>query len=223
MSYASFTNLPASAKFRAHSVDGGRAVPACVGRGRLAAALVLAAATEFLRRSRCGLFRSRPLSSGVSAAVAGPRQVHSGIPSDFHIGVARFHRAPAIFPDFDATPPGVPMERRQRRLPRILLLPLDDIPSENLGRLLARTVLVQAGSVVLAVLCTRTILFSLLQPAIASGLIDARRVILIGDQDHCLQFSARAMATGIRTIRSFDFPTVRAHPSVHAGAVRDPA
>ena len=48
MNYASFTNLPASTKFPAHSVDLGKAVPARVGRGRLAALLVLAAATEFL-------------------------------------------------------------------------------------------------------------------------------------------------------------------------------
>jgi Undecaprenyl-phosphate glucose phosphotransferase len=78
------------------------------------------------------------------------------------------------------------------------------------------TAIVQTVSVVLAVLCTRTIWFSLLQPAIASGLIDARRIILIGDADHRLLFSARAMATGIRTIRSFDFPTVRADSSVPA-------
>src|SRR5262249_22131397 len=44
-----------------------------------------------------------------------------------------------------------------------------------------------------------------------SGLVDARRVILIGDPAHCLRFSTRAMTTGIRTIRSFDLPTVRAH------------
>ncbi len=48
MSYASLTKLPASTKFPAHSVDLGKAVPARVGRGRLAALLVLAAATEFL-------------------------------------------------------------------------------------------------------------------------------------------------------------------------------
>src|SRR6202012_3322316 len=78
------------------------------------------------------------------------------------------------------------------------------------------TVLVQAGSVTLAVLFTRTVLFALLQPAVASGLIDARRVIVIGDHDHCLQFSTRAMATGIQTIRSFDFPTVRADASASA-------
>ncbi|WP_245334786.1 undecaprenyl-phosphate glucose phosphotransferase [Bradyrhizobium mercantei] len=83
-------------------------------------------------------------------------------------------------------------------------------------------VIVQAASVTLAVLCTRTIWYSLLQPAIASGLIDARRIILIGDPDHCLQFSARAMATGIRTIRCFDFPVVREDCSgrVRPGAVQ---
>ena len=64
------------------------------------------------------------------------------------------------------------------------------------------TVMVQAVSVGLAVLCTRTIWFSLLRPAIASGLVDARRVILIGDPRQCVHFSARAMATGIRTICS---------------------
>src|SRR5260370_1200483 len=59
------------------------------------------------------------------------------------------------------------------------------------------TIMVQALSVGLAVLCTRTIWFSLLHSAIASGLVDARRVILIGDPRHCLHFSARAGATRI--------------------------
>src|SRR5260370_1200482 len=45
---------------------------------------------------------------------------------------------PAHSVDLGRAPPRVPMERRQQRLPRILLLPLDDIPSENLRRLLAR-------------------------------------------------------------------------------------
>ena len=51
MNYASFTNLPASTKFPkflGHSVDPDRAAPARVGRGRLVALLILAAATEFL-------------------------------------------------------------------------------------------------------------------------------------------------------------------------------
>jgi putative colanic acid biosynthesis UDP-glucose lipid carrier transferase len=84
------------------------------------------------------------------------------------------------------------------------------------------TVMVQAVSVGLAVLCTRTIWFAILQPIVARGLVDARRIILIGDPRHCLHFSGRAMATGIRTIRSFDFPTVRACSSVPArpGAVQ---
>ena len=63
MSYASFTNLPASAKFPAHSVDVGRAVPARVGRGRLAALLVTGSSYRIPARCRCGLFRSRALSS----------------------------------------------------------------------------------------------------------------------------------------------------------------
>lgn len=70
-------------------------------------------------------------------------------------------------------------------------------------------VTIQAVSVSLVVLCTRTVWFSLVQRAIASGMVEARRIILIGDLGLCSQFSARAMATGIRTIRSFDFPTVR--------------
>src|ERR1700746_3897131 len=48
MSYASSTNLPASTKFPAHAVDGSKAVSANVGRGGLAALLVMAASTEFL-------------------------------------------------------------------------------------------------------------------------------------------------------------------------------
>jgi putative colanic acid biosynthesis UDP-glucose lipid carrier transferase len=79
------------------------------------------------------------------------------------------------------------------------------------------TIVAQAVSVFITVLCTRAIWFSLLQPAIASGLIDARRIILIGDPSHCLHFSARAFATGLRTIRSFDFPTARTDTSIVAG------
>lgn len=219
MSYASFTNLPASAKFRAHSVNGGRAVPEFVGRGRLAAVLVLAAATEFLVVAVSAYFaavlyhRVFLLQSPDPAKYVPESLLISTLGLLVSLGLRQYSRILAqprqvflwngvsgvflVFSFFLST---------------IFLLKI----SEDYSRV---TVLVQAGSVVLAVLCTRTILFSLLQPAIASGLIDARRVILIGDQDHCLQFSTRAMATGIRTIRSFDFPTVRSHPSVHAGAV----
>ena len=85
--------------------------------------------------------------------------------------------------------------------------------SEDYSRI---TVMIQAASVCLAILCTRAIWFSLLHRAIASGLVDARRVILIGDPAHCLHFSARAMATGIRTVCSFELPTARAYSSPRA-------
>ncbi len=89
-------------------------------------------------RGRRGLFRCRTLLSADPAALAGCRPVHPGIPSDFHIAVACINRTPALFADSDAAPPRIPVERRQRRLPRILLLAFDDIPFENLRRLLAR-------------------------------------------------------------------------------------
>nr|WP_246583788.1 undecaprenyl-phosphate glucose phosphotransferase [Bradyrhizobium iriomotense] len=80
------------------------------------------------------------------------------------------------------------------------------------------TVIAQAASVLLAVLCTRTVWFSLLQPAIASGLIEARRIILIGDSSHCSDFSARVFGSGIRTIRSFEFPAVGLNSSTMLSA-----
>src|ERR1700722_17016366 len=206
MSYASFTNLPASAKFRAHSVNGGRAVPAFVGRGRLAAVLVLAAATEFLVVAVSAYFaavlyhRLFLLQSPDPAKYVPESLLISTLGLLVSIGLRQYSRILAqprqvflwngvsgvflVFSFFLST---------------IFLLKI----SEDYSRV---TIMVQAGSVVLAVLCTRAILFSLLQPAIASGLIDARRVILIGDQDHCLHFSTRAKATGIQTVRSFDFP-----------------
>ena len=137
MSYASFTNSPASTKFPAHSVAGSRAVPAGK-RGRLAALLVLAASTEFLLVAVAAYFAAVLYHRLILLDSPDPAKYIPGIPSDFHIAVARFHRAPAIFPDPDAAPARVPMERRQQRLLRILLLHLDDIPSENLRRLLAR-------------------------------------------------------------------------------------
>ena len=50
------------------------------------------------------------------------------------------------------------------------------------------TVIAQGVSVLFTVFCTRAIWFSVLQPAIASGLIEARRIILIADPSHCSQF-----------------------------------
>jgi Undecaprenyl-phosphate glucose phosphotransferase len=222
MRHASFTNFPASTKFPVHSVDVGRAVPARVGRGRLAARLVLAAATEFLLVAvaayfAAGLYHRLVLLYSPAPAKYIPESLLiSTLELLVSIGLRQYSRVQTqprhvflwngvsnvflVFSFFLST---------------IFLLKI----SEDYSR---ATVTVQAVSVVLAVLCTRTIWFSLLQPAIAYGLIDARRVILIGDPGHCLHFSARAIATGIRTIRSFDFPTVRADSSVPAcpGAVQ---
>jgi hypothetical protein len=82
----------------------------------------------------CGLFRSPALSSVDPAVLAGSGQVHSGSPTDCHLESARFHRTSAIFPNSDAAAPSLPMERRQRRVPRILLFPLDHVRSETLGK-----------------------------------------------------------------------------------------
>jgi len=214
MNYASFTNLPASTKFPAHAVDGGTAVPARVGRGRLAALLVLAAATEFLFVAVAAYFatvlyhRLILLQSPEAAKYIPESVLISTLNLLVSIGLrhySRFQTQPRhvfiwngasgvflVFSFFIST---------------IFLLKI----SEDYSR---ATIMVQAVSVGLAVLCTRTMWFSLLHSAIASGLVDARRVVLIGDPHHCSHFSARAMATGIRTIRSFDFPTVGAYSSV---------
>jgi Undecaprenyl-phosphate glucose phosphotransferase len=224
MSYASFTNVPASAKFPAHPTNGG-AVSAFAGRGRLTAVLFLAAATEFLLIAVAAYFAAVLYHRLVLLSPLDPAKYVSEslliaiLELLVSIALRQYSRIQTqprqvflwdgvsgvflVFSFFIST---------------IFLLKI----SEDYSRV---TIMVQAGSVVLAVLFTRTILFSLLQPAIASGLIDARRVILIGDQDHCLQFSTRAVATGIQTVRSFDFPMVRAHSSVptRPGTVQVPS
>jgi Undecaprenyl-phosphate glucose phosphotransferase len=216
VSYASFTSSPASTKLPAHSVAGGRAIPGGVGKSRLAALLALAASTEFLliavaAYSAAVLYhRLAFLDSPDAAKYVQESLLISTLQLLVSIWLQQYSRIQTqprhvflwsgasgvffVFSFFIST---------------IFLLKI----SEDYSR---ATVLAQAVSVLLTVLCTRAIWFSLLQPAIASGLIDARRVILIGDSSHCLHFSARAIATGIRTIRSFDFPTFRADSSVPA-------
>jgi Undecaprenyl-phosphate glucose phosphotransferase len=63
--------------------------------------------------------------------------------------------------------------------------------------------LFQIASVGLAVLSVRTAWYSRLQTAIALGLIEARRAVLIGDPNRCSQLATRLSATGIRTVHSF--------------------
>jgi Undecaprenyl-phosphate glucose phosphotransferase len=207
MNYANFTKVPASSKFPAHSVGRGSAVRGRVGRGRLAALLVAAAATEFLSVAIAAYFAAALYHRLVLLCWPDPTKYipESLLISTLGLLVSIAHRQ---YSRIQTQPRHVFLWNGTTGvflvfsffLSMMFLLKI----SEDYSR---ATVMVQAVSVCLAVLCTRTIWFSLLQPAIASGLIDARRIILIGDLRHCLHFSARAMATGIRTIRSFDFPS----------------
>jgi Undecaprenyl-phosphate glucose phosphotransferase len=61
----------------------------------------------------------------------------------------------------------------------------------------------QIASVAVAVLWVRAVWHSRLQYAIASGAIEARRAILIGDANHCSQVAIQLQRTGIRSIHSF--------------------
>src|ERR1700722_4256890 len=216
MSYASFTNLPASTKFRTHSVDGGRTIQSIVAKRRLTVLLMSAAATEFLFVAIAAYL----------AAVLYHRLILLGSPDPAKyipeaLLIATLNLLVSI---------GYREYSRIQTQPRQAFL-WNGVSGASLvfGFLLSTmfvlkhsedysriTVMIQAASVCLAILCTRAIWFSLLHRAIASGLVDARRVILIGDPAHCLHFSARAMATGIRTICSFELPTARAYSSAHA-------
>src|SRR5262245_38913257 len=60
------------------------------------------------------------------------------------------------------------------------------------------TFVFQFITVEVAVLSARAFFHSRLQSSIAAGLVNARRVVLIGDLDNCAEFSARLKATGIR-------------------------
>ena len=214
MSYASFTNSPASTKRSAHSVTVRKAIPADGGKNRLVALLVLAAGAEFLlvafgAYSAAVLYHRLVLLNYPDA----PKYIQESIliaTLQLLISVwlrqySRIQTQPrhvflwsgvsAVFFVFSFF------------ISAIFLLKVSDGYSRA-------TVIAQAASVLVTVLCARAICFSLVQPAIASGLIDARRVILIGDSSHCFSFSARAITTGIRTIRSFDFPAFRTSSSV---------
>ena len=209
MSYASFTNSRAITQLSAHSVAGSTAVPA--GKGsRLVALLVLAASTEFLlvalaAYSAADLYHRVILLDPPDAAkYIQESLLISTLQLLASIWLRQYSRiqtqprhvflwsgASSVFFVFSSF------------ISTIFLLKISDDYSRA-------TIIAQAASVLLTVLGTRAIWFSVLQPAIASGLIDARRIIVIGDPSHCSLFSARALATGIRTIRSFDFPTFRA-------------
>src|SRR3984885_1270396 len=213
MSYASFTNFPASAKFPA-SV--GTATAARVARGRLTVLLVAAAATEFLlvavaAYSAAALYHRLILQSWPESAKYIPEAL---LIASLNLLVSIGHRQ---YSRIQTQPRHAFLWNGVSGVFLVFFLLLSTMfvlkHSEDYSR---APVMIQAANVCLAVLCTRTIWFSLLHRAIESGLVDARRVILIGDLAHCLHFSARAMATGIRTICSFELPTARAYSSAQA-------
>ncbi len=66
-----------------------------------------------------------------------------------------------------------------------------------------------------AVLTNRAIGYARLQTVTAKGLVEARRVVLVGDGAGCAEFAARLAGTGIRLAGSFSFPM--AHSTAGAG------
>jgi Undecaprenyl-phosphate glucose phosphotransferase len=217
MSYASFTNLPAT-KFSARSVGVGGEISASLGKRRLMVLLISAAATEFLFVAIVSyvaaiVYHRLILTSSVDPAKYIPEAL---LIATLDLLVSIGHRQ---YSRIQTQPRHAFLWSGVSGVFLVFFFLLSTMfvlkHSEDYSR---ATVIVQAASVGLTVLCTRAIWFSLLQRAIASGLVDAKRVILIGEPGYCSHFAARAMATGIRTIRSFDFPKARAHSSVRASA-----
>jgi Undecaprenyl-phosphate glucose phosphotransferase len=64
----------------------------------------------------------------------------------------------------------------------------------------------QIVAVILAVIIVRTTRYSWIQSLVASGLLEARHVILIGNDERCNQFSERLAASAIQTVASFRPP-----------------
>jgi Undecaprenyl-phosphate glucose phosphotransferase len=57
-----------------------------------------------------------------------------------------------------------------------------------------------------AVLATRAVFYARLRASIAAGLVNARRVVLIGEAAKRAEFASRLKATAIQTVGSFPFP-----------------
>jgi Undecaprenyl-phosphate glucose phosphotransferase len=213
MSYVSFTNSPASAKL---SVAVGREASASFGKRGLTVLLISAAATEFIFVAiaayfAAALYQWLILLFWPESAKYIPEAL---LIATLNLLVSLGHRQ---YNRIQTQPRHTFLWNGVHGVFLVFFFFLSMMFVLKISEGYSRaTVMVQAASVGLAVLCARTIWFSLLQRAIASGLVDARRVILIGDPEHCVHFAARAMATGIRTIRSFELLTAPAHSSVHA-------
>src|SRR6266478_4549277 len=69
-----------------------------------------------------------------------------------------------------------------------------------------------------AVLAARAFFYSRLQSLISAGLVNARRVVLIGDAIDRAEFANRLKATAIQTVGSFPLPVWRDDPTGDADA-----
>ena len=68
------------------------------------------------------------------------------------------------------------------------------------------TYLCQIVCVSVAVLAVRTIAYTWIRSSIASGVLEARHVVLIGDAKRCAQFRERLKASAIQSVGSFRLP-----------------
>ena len=68
------------------------------------------------------------------------------------------------------------------------------------------TFVFQVIGVSVAVLCLRAAFYSWVQTAIASNRVEARRAILVGQENQCFKFSKRLKDNGIQTVGSFRLP-----------------
>src|SRR6266849_2141789 len=72
-----------------------------------------------------------------------------------------------------------------------------------------------------SVLAARAFFYSRLQSSIAAGLVNARRVVLIGDAIDRVEFANRLKATAIQTVGSFPFPVWCDDPTEDDGDTPD--
>jgi Undecaprenyl-phosphate glucose phosphotransferase len=82
------------------------------------------------------------------------------------------------------------------------------------------TFLIQFFAVIIVVLTVRAATYSRLHSAIAAGMVEARRAVLIGDMSHAREIADQLKGTGIHTVGSFEFPLE--HGSENAAASVQP-
>lgn len=65
----------------------------------------------------------------------------------------------------------------------------------------------QFAFVCAAAFCARATTYSWIHRALARGFLEARRIVLIGNEDHCATFVGWINTPGVRTVASLSFPT----------------